>query len=250
MEKAVPVSIIIPTLNEEGYLPLLLSSLKIVRSPLDIIVVDGNSEDSTCRVAEEYMKDFPAPSSLRLIRSEKRGISLQRNLGASAAHHSILIFCDADVIMPSLEAHEQMIAEFVEKQYVAAAPPLIPIERAHSAVLAYKMVYAIQKLLLFLGRPYFAGSYLLTQRAVFEKIGGFDERILLAEDVDYSLRASKEGPSDLLTTPIFVSARRLIKYGMGWFLRDLPAIAKFMYTGKVDASRIFYPFGDFGIPKK
>ena len=121
------VSIIIPTLNEEWYLPLLLDSLKKVSAPLDIIVVDGNSTDGTRKVVEDYASFFTEASSLRLVLSDKRSISLQRNIGAEQARHDILIFCDADIIMPSSVAHEAMISEFVENKYVVAAPVLVPI---------------------------------------------------------------------------------------------------------------------------
>ena len=48
-----PASIIIPALNEEKYLPVLLESLRQVSAPMDIIVVDGNSTDGTAQVIEE-----------------------------------------------------------------------------------------------------------------------------------------------------------------------------------------------------
>lgn len=246
--KIPPVSIIIPVLNEEGYLPLLLESLKKVTAPLDIIVVDGNSTDNTRTVVESFKSNFSGDSSLRFIALKERGISLQRNIGAQQAKHDLLIFCDADVLMPSAGAHDQMISEFIEKKYVVAAPGMIPAENRWDARHIFKFALFMQKVLLILRRPYFAGAYLLTTKDVFTKLGGFDTNIQLAEDVDYSLRASKLGAYGLLSTSIFVSARRLIKYGYGWLFSGMPNMFRLLFTGRVRAEKLFYPFGDFGEP--
>ena len=246
--KIPPVSIIIPTLNEEGYLPLLLESLKKVATPLDIIVVDGNSTDNTHTVVESFESDFSGDSSLRLIFLKERCISLQRNIGAQQAKYDLLIFCDADILMPSADVYEQMISEFIEKKYVVAAPVMIPIEDLRDVQRIFKFLMFVQKALLILKRPYFAGSYLLTTKDVFTKLGGFDTKIRLGEDVDYSLRASKLGSYGFRSTPILVSARILIKYGYGWIFRETPNMFRLLFTGHVHAEKMFYPFGDFGKP--
>ena len=49
------LSIIIPTYNEEEYLPLLLESIKQQDfRDYEIIVADANSKDNTVKIAEEY----------------------------------------------------------------------------------------------------------------------------------------------------------------------------------------------------
>ncbi len=253
MEKGLPVanhaaaaSIVIPTLNEEKYLPLLLNSLKEVGVPVDIIVVDGNSEDGTVRVVEEFESSFAGTSSLRLIRSRERGIALQRNMGAAHARNKILIFCDADIIIPSSDAYATLIREFAKRKYAVAAPRLIPIESGITFKIFYRTFYVTQCILLLFGRPYFAGSYLITTMEAFTKIGGFDNNVVLGEDVDYSLRASKVGPYGLFNIPFPVSARRVIKYGYGWMFAELPNLFRFFLTGRVIPETIFYPFGEFG----
>jgi len=50
-------SIVIPTLNEEKYLPNLLNDLtKQKEKDFEIIVVDGKSEDRTIDIAIKYKK--------------------------------------------------------------------------------------------------------------------------------------------------------------------------------------------------
>ncbi|MDB5238171.1 MAG: glycosyl transferase [Candidatus Kaiserbacteria bacterium] len=239
-------SIIIPTLNEEKYLPLLLNSLQNISSPLDIVVVDGNSEDDTVRVAESYASVFRGRSSLRVIRSPERGISLQRNLGVTIAKHDLLIFCDADVVMPSTESYEKLISSFVARNFVVAAPAFVPTEDGIGLWLTSKVAYTMQKILLLFSKPYFGGAYLMTTRSVFVRVGGFDTTLTLAEDVDYSLKAAKLGLHGLINVRVGASARRLTKYGYGWILGGLPAIFGFIRTGRVAQGSIYYPFGEYG----
>lgn len=241
-------SIVIPTLNEEKYLPILLDSLRRVAAPMEIIVVDGQSTDGTVQVVETYKPLFVGAASLRVLHSNARNISLQRNLGAAAASHDVLIFCDADVLVPSHDTYATLTARFAEGRLAVAAPVLVPIEPGLGFKLAYKIVYWLQRLVLSHGRPYFAGSFLMTTRQVFSQLGGFDTKILLAEDVDYSLRASKLGPYQLMNVSMGISARRLIKYGYWWIIESLPTIVRYIRTGSISPKDIHYPFGDYDKP--
>jgi len=208
--------------------------------------VDGNSEDDTVRMVEEFQSSFTGISSLRLIRSIKRGISLQRNMGAEAAKCNILIFCDSDIIIPSPEAYIKLLSEFTKRNYVAAAPRLVPIESGIDFRFFYRMFYVIQRFLLLFNRPYFAGSYLITTKDTFLKLGGFDTNIILGEDADYSLRAAKIGSCGSINIPYPVSARRVFKYGYSWMFKEVPNLFRFLFTGRVKPETIFYPFGKFG----
>jgi glycosyltransferase involved in cell wall biosynthesis len=241
-------SIVIPTLNEEKYLPILLDSLRRVCAPMEIIVVDGQSTDGTVQVVERYKPFFVGNASLSVLHSDARNISLQRNLGAAAASHDVLIFCDADIRIPSHETYARLMARFAEERLAVAAPVLVPIEPGLSFRLAYQIVYWLQRLVLSHGRPYFAGSFLMTTRQVFSRLGGFDPKILLAEDVDYSLRASKLGPYQLMNVRMGISARRLIKYGYWWIIESLPTIVRYIRTGSISPKDIHYPFGDYDKP--
>lgn len=85
------VSIVIPTLNEEDYLPRMLSSIQNqTYEPIEVIVADSSS-DSTSLIALE--------AGANVVSVEELNISLARNEGARAAQGDILIFCDADCIL-------------------------------------------------------------------------------------------------------------------------------------------------------
>lgn len=85
------VSVVIPTLNEEDYLPLLLASIQNqTYEPIEVIVADS-STDSTPEIARAF--------GARVIPVEELNVSLARNAGAEAAQGDILVFCDADCIL-------------------------------------------------------------------------------------------------------------------------------------------------------
>jgi len=129
MKEIPPVSIVIPTLNEEKYLPLLLESLRQLDAPLQIIVVDGASTDETSQVAKEYKKYFTGDKTLQFVGLNKRGISMQKNIGATCATHELILFCDADSIAPSTLQHAYIVSEFVTHGYVLASVKIVPIEK-------------------------------------------------------------------------------------------------------------------------
>jgi rSAM/selenodomain-associated transferase 2 len=85
------VSVIIPTLNEEGYLAACLESLPPGRC--EVIVVDGGSTDATVAIAESFRA--------RVIRSQAANRAVQMNAGAEAADGETLLFFHADSRLPS-----------------------------------------------------------------------------------------------------------------------------------------------------
>lgn len=90
-------SIVIPTLNEEKYLPRLLEDLATqTAQDFEVLVVDAHSEDTTKKAAEQFASSF----SLQILNSDVRNVSHQRNLGAQKALAEWVIFMDADDELP------------------------------------------------------------------------------------------------------------------------------------------------------
>ncbi|MCL4208808.1 glycosyltransferase [Patescibacteria group bacterium] len=93
-------SIIIPTLNEEKFLPSLLEDLSnqtFAKELFEVIHVDGKSEDQTVKEAQKFADKI----NLTTITAEKRNVAFQRNLGGENAKGKWLIFMDADDRLPA-----------------------------------------------------------------------------------------------------------------------------------------------------
>lgn len=91
-------SVVIPTLDEEKYLPRLLQDLaNQTNNSFEVIHVDGESEDKTLKIA----KKFASKISIKSFSVKKRNVSYQRNFGASKASGEWVIFMDADTRIPS-----------------------------------------------------------------------------------------------------------------------------------------------------
>lgn len=238
-------SVIIPTLNEEKYLPKLLESLSRITTPLDIIVVDGKSDDNTVHVAESYLRQFQGISSLKVISVDQRNIAFQRNSGAHIAKHSTLLFLDADIVISSHDAYVALITPFKKNKLVLAAPLLHPIEPGVHIALMHAFARSTQRIMFLFGKPYFGGACLLTTKEVFVRVSGFDTNKVLAEDIDFCLRAAKHGQCGLVNIRIHVSARRFIKHGYWWLFKQGPGLYQLFVKGKVDMNTFFYPFGHF-----
>jgi len=102
------ISIIIPTLNEEKYLPKLLESIKKQDfKDYEVIVADAGSTDNTKKIAKKF--------KARVVKGGMPGPG--RNRGAEAAKGELLFFFDSDVKLPKgflKKAHDEMEKRFLE----------------------------------------------------------------------------------------------------------------------------------------
>jgi len=202
------VSVIIPALNEEKYLPRCLESLsrQSRKEHFEIIVVDGGSIDRTAEIAEEYAHKV-------LVKPSPVGVA--RNLGAKHAEGKILAFIDADT-MASERWTEEIVRTFDSSTNAAGVTgPTLPYEGTELDKLAYHVATGwAQRLSLKLGRPHVAGFNCAYRRDPFWEAGGFDENRVLSEDVTLSLKMRHQGP--ILFNPkmiAYTSLRRIKKYG-------------------------------------
>jgi glycosyltransferase involved in cell wall biosynthesis len=73
------LSIIICTLNEEHYLPMLLDTLNQQEGTVfEVVVMDANSDDDTAGVVRNYQTRANYP--LRFFQLQRPGLSTQRNI--------------------------------------------------------------------------------------------------------------------------------------------------------------------------
>ena len=238
------ISIIIPTLNEENNVGELLDDLaRQTRRDFEVIVVDGDSEDGTCNVVLSREGTVPG---LRLIRSEVRGLALQRNLGGRSAGADRLFFMDADgrVDEDFLEKTTREIRARTIECGTALSTPMSNriFDRVYFKFYLDIVIRATQYF-----SPIVTGACLICTRRVFDKIGGFDEKILF-EDSNFAKRARRAGRYGVLTSArVRTSVRRLDADGR-WAVAGRLFIVFFrrLLFGEIPRNDDLYRFGHYG----
>ncbi len=109
-----PLSIVIPVMNEEACIGATLRYLALLDpAPLEIIVVDGGSTDGTCRLAAKA-------KGVKLIRTSQRSRAKQMNAGAAVARGECIMFLHADTL-PPLDSAVLVSAAFRDPAVALAA---------------------------------------------------------------------------------------------------------------------------------
>ncbi len=196
------LTIIVPTLNEENYLPLLLKSIKRQSfKDYEIIIADAHSIDKTAKIAQDI--------GCQVVNG---GLPPKgRNEGAKVAKGEMLLFIDADSRILSDDFLEKTLQEFKKRNLDIASFPIYPDENKFD-----KLIYTFYNLWVKLSQSFLphATNVILVKKEIHQKINGFDKEIKLAEDHEYARRAGKLGKFGFIDIePIFTSSRRFEKEG-------------------------------------
>ena len=229
------ISIIIPTYNEEDYLPNLLDSIK--RQNFDgyeVIVADANSTDRTLEIAESYgciVVDGGLPA-------------VGRNNGARVAKGEYLLFLDSDLELTD-DYLRNVLYEFRMEHLGIAITKMKPmsdkIEDKIFHDFANYFMIGVENI-----KPHGAGCYgIITKKSLHDECGGFDESLTFGEDTDYIERlAEKERFKVLRNAKIGVSTRRLEEEGIVTLIRQYGKSTVNDFLGKrTDAEDLNYNFG-------
>ncbi|MDQ3803514.1 MAG: glycosyltransferase [Acidobacteriota bacterium] len=176
------VSVIIPAYNEEQCLPETLErigqALSIAACPSEIIVVDNDSQDGTKQVAEAF--------GAKVLLETERNISRVRNAGAENSAGEVLIFIDADTLVP--EPLLQKITAVMEDEKCFGGAVAVEYEDFERTWMKFYLS----------GWKFWGAVFNMKQGAaqfcrkfVFEELGGYDQAIFMGEDVEFYWRLAK-----------------------------------------------------------
>lgn len=233
------ISIIIPTLNEEKFLPRLLASIKKQSfSNYEIIVSDGGSLDNTKNIALENDCKF-------IIDTEHNSPSWQRNNGAAIAQGDTLLFLDADSVLQDYFL-KKVVAEFNHRNLCGAGFYFV----FNPNKLSYVIFSVLSNFFTFFRQyisPVSVGAGIMSSKKTHDLIKGFDTEIFLAEDYDYCKRLAHHGKFRMIKScRLLYSSRRIEKEG--WLNTALKWswMALFTMVGlKVKDKKIKYEFGKY-----
>jgi glycosyltransferase involved in cell wall biosynthesis len=210
------ISFIVPAYNEERGLGRTLAAIHATASdlgePYELIVVDDASTDGTAMIAEA--------AGARVEHVHYRQIASTRNAGARVARGSILIFVDADTVVPPATLRASMDA--LRRGAVGGGA----FVRLDGRLPFYgRLLVWILRSAMRLGRLA-AGCYVFCTRHAFDMSGGFDERLFATEEIALSRSLGRLGRFVILRQQVETSGRKLRTHSAWEVLRLTPAIVR------------------------
>ena len=194
------ISIIIPTLNESLLLQRLLCDLnKIIDSQVEIIVVDGGSNDNTLEIASKYAHQ---------VFVTEQGRATQMNYGAAFAKGEVLFFLHADSMLTT-NAFQKLKEIVKESLYVGGAFRL----QIDSNKLLLSIISQVVNLRSRFFHLVYGDQGIFVRKKNFLEIGKFLITPLM-EDVEFYGRLRASGKTVILNEKILTSARRWEKEGI------------------------------------
>ena len=181
---------------------------------LEIIVVDGGSDDGTAGIVRSR-------SEVGLVELGKPGRAVQMNEGAAASSGDVLLFLHADTRLPN--RWRELVTESIFGRGKAGGRFRFDI--AHASRIYRWIAGGTNFRSRFLGITY-GDQAIYTTREAFEAVGGFPG-IPVFEDARFADRLKKVGGLDWIDEAVLTSARRWERRGpvrtllLTWLLRLL-----------------------------
>ena len=196
---SVPLSIIVPALNEAGCIRELLRQLQALRAQgHEVIVVDGGSCDATVALAQPLVDQLlPAPA----------GRALQMNIGAQAARGRVLWFVHADTRVP-----EKAAPVIIESVAHAVGWGRFDVRLSGDRLLL-RLVERMMNWRSRITGIATGDQGIFVTRELFERVGGF-AALPLMEDIDLSRRLKREQRPLCLRDTLTSSSRRWEQKGI------------------------------------
>lgn len=176
------VSIVIPTLNSAKTIRKTLESIKLLNYPnVELIVVDGKSDDGTLDIVKEYKNVY----NLRIVIEERRGRGVAYNRGVLESKGKYVAFLDSDATIATpgwisdavkvLEADDKVAVVFTK---VYSPPDSTIMQKAIDT---------------FLCKGYTTANGAVYRRDAVLKVGGFNEKMNYLQEDELLHRLKKAG---------------------------------------------------------
>jgi glycosyltransferase involved in cell wall biosynthesis len=229
-------TIVIPIRNEAQFIAATIGFLQGQDYPhekMEIIIVDGESDDGTVSIVSEIAA---GERRVKLLRNPRQLSSAARNIGARSATGEIITFIDGHTFIDNdqllrniaLAMTEYDISVLSRPQFLET-PDNDMFQRAVALARRTAFGHGLDSTI-YLERdeivdPTSSGaSY---RREVFDKIGYFDERFDAAEDWEFNYRAHLNGYRSFTSPKLAVYYyprrnfgglfRQMMRYGIGRF---------------------------------
>lgn len=200
------ITVIIPCRNEEKYIGKCLGSIianDFPKNKLEVLVVDGRSEDRTREIVEKYTKQY---SFIKLLENPKKITPVAMNVGIKSSKGEIIIKMDAHSLYK-----KDYISKCVKHLKESGADNVGGVLKT----LPSKDNIVTKAIAICLSHPFGAGtSYFRTGskeprevdtvafgcywKKIFDKIGLYNEKMAKIEDFELNYRLRKAGGKIML----------------------------------------------------
>lgn len=237
------VSVIIPCRNEKKFIAKCLDSIlnqNYPRDKLEILVVDGMSEDGTGEIIKDYSKKY---SFIKFLQNSQKFTPFGLNIGIKEAKGGVIIRMDAHASYQN--DYISKCVFYLEKYEVDNVGGIIKTLPGSETAIA-KAISLCLSHVFGAGNSYFrigskepqfvdtvfGGCY---KKEVFDKIGFFNEKMTRSQDFEFNLRLKQSG-GKILLVPEIVS-----------YYYSQPTILGFLKHNFIDGFWVTYPYFKFKI---
>jgi len=241
------ISIIIPTHNEENFIENCLKSIisnNYTKNELEIIVIDGNSEDKTQEIVKKYIAKY---SFIKLINNPKKITPISLNMGIKKSKGDIIIRFDAHAKYEKYYI-KKCVSNLLKHKVDNVGGTMITIPRTKSLidkaianVLSNRFgvgnsIFRTGSNKPLLVDTVFGGCY---KKKLFKHIGLFNEKLSRGQDMEFNLRLKKSGGKTLFVPGIvsyYYAPSGLINFIKHTFRNGLWAILPFKWSAIMPVS--------------
>jgi len=233
------ISFVVPAYNEEVMIGATVRTLRASASalgePYELLVVDDDSTDATADVARA--------NGAAVLQVKLRQISAVRNAGARTSRGDLLVFVDADTLVP-----ENTLRAMLDAVSGGAVGGGARVRFDAHGVGAWTRRLSEAGCWMMYRLGFTGGCFLFARRNAFEAAGGFDERYFASEEIHLKLALGKLGRFAVVPAAVITSGRKLRIFTAGQImrqvlrlaLRGLPAVRRrdgldFWYNGQREA---------------
>ncbi len=221
---------ILPTCGPANHLPDL--PIHLDTTAAEIIVIDNESTDQTPAIVQDYANRY----GVHLLHCSIPFAASARNHGVAASRGRILVFVDADTLIPPTAlCHIMDLCS--RRGYIAGITRLASLEHSIRASIWWTFWEQVRRLPL--ARAKAMPALMFCTRMAFEQFGPFDERVRIGEEWPILAGVYRTRQSQFIydrTLTALTSSRRmeLQEYG---YLRTL---AKYVWAVLHPSGRVAY----------
>jgi glycosyltransferase involved in cell wall biosynthesis len=236
MSRAVKFSVIIPTYNRLNLLKQAIRSvLAQTQTSYELIIVDDGSTDGTY----DYLMSLGG--HVRVLHQKNKGPGAARNLGAQCAAGNYLAFLDSDDIwFPWTLATSNLVIERYHQPALISSATLEFDDEIPNPQWQELAAERFSDYFSTASSPAYVGSgALVINRATFESAKGFDEDLLVGEDLDFYCRIGASHDFVRVLSPVMLGYRRHVG--------NISTTASALYDGAIELfkreAKGYYPGG-------